>query len=941
MLKTEPKANNTLWLFSLIAALLFALIMSINFYLIKQNEEQISKSAANDAKSLAVFIGKNITHSVETAKFLAQLHRDRILELASGGGYPYDLEEIISDVHRVLPDGSEFAITNQHGEVVMASDRLVIGNDCKALMRKTMRFLPMANVEAQAHISNTNQSHFDYMIPIQSLDSVAGLWMRFSFQPLQSFINNSQSDGYELVMVEELNSDVALLGSLKVQKNDNRLFNLLQNFSGFSEKSPVITHAPIQPVGWHILAIEKNQSMQAYRIQVFSVSMVLFALLLVIGVLISKQIRRLHSERQRLDQQFEHDKMFNAGPTVLLERGVDKGMTMSYASPNAQNLLHRTQQGFINAAYMDWVKDDDREAIRKKLIQSYSKGIDTVELIYRVLSADTAEYKWIYDLTHIVYDKMGNPLLLRGYITSIHAQKTAEKNANELIQAIPEPVFVTTLNGRIIEANQAAENLLGCDKQVFLGRTFSEWVDIDSFDAYENSKKTLIHQATTSSQQSTMPTNLLIRDANGRKIHVDLIFNLIELNNKKSIIKVVRDVTAQTRTQQQLQLAKEQAEGLAQARSRFVATVSHEIRTPMNGVLGMTDLLFDTPLNPQQQTYLHAIKQSGQLLLNIINEVLDFARFEEGEIKLKAEEASLKDILQEALHLLSANAEEKHLPLKLDFDSRIPESLLIDRIRIQQLIMNLVGNAIKFTEQGDIVIKIEMIRQTSDRVSLMLRVIDKGIGIDEKHLQGLFDSFSQADSNISRQYGGTGLGLAIAKQIVELMGGEIGVNSQLGLGSEFWVKLNFEIAADLTAINALEVIDDAAAASLNNKHILLIEDNEINQNVIASFVERLGAKVDIAENGLKGLDDWRLNADKYDMILMDCQMPVMDGYEVTRLIRSEETLAHPQRHIPIVALTANAMVDDRDKCIRAGMDDFMAKPIERHTFARMLQKWCQ
>jgi len=582
--------------------------------------------------------------------------------------------------------------------------------------------------------------------------------------------------------------------------------------------------------------------------------------------------------------------------------------------------------------------------VRETLLKAYRDKKTTVEMVYRLKIRQNGGFVWIYDLSHILYGVNGKPNILRGYITSVHAQKIAEKNATDLIQSVPEAIFVLDLDGNIINSNRAAEVLLGCDRTNLMNSLFSHWLEADSFPLYERMKHKYLSDKQAPREESSRVDSLYLRNSQGTRVSVEIGFNRIELKGEPLLVQVVRDVTLQMQAQEQLSLAKEQAVALAKARSRFVATISHEIRTPMNGVLGMTDLLFDTPLNNIQTQYLQAIKNSGDVLLNIINEVLDFAKLDEGQVTLVNADLNLKDILEETLHLLSNMAEEKGLKLSYDYTSLQSENYFGDAMRIQQLIFNLVGNALKFTEKGQIIIKLSHVTAEDGNQLVLIEVIDSGIGVAQKNLPKLFESFTQADESTSREFGGTGLGLAICKQLADLMQGSIGVESELGKGSTFWVKLPLrkvviarEVEGKVEPVRGSVIIEKPLP--LAGKTVLLIEDNVINQRVIEGFLLRLGAKVDIAENGLKGVEFWRLGGLKYQLVLMDCQMPVMDGFEATQIIRKEESMSVQTQAIPIVALTANVMSEDKYKCLQTGVNDFLSKPIEKESFEAMVLKW--
>ena len=531
---------------------------------------------------------------------------------------------------------------------------------------------------------------------------------------------------------------------------------------------------------------------------------------------------------------------------------------------------------------------------------------------------------------------------------SIRQLRESETFLREIIDMIPVSLFVKDACSRITLMNWACEEQWGMALPDLRGTDASQFFPPDQMAFFlANDKKVFGNRQLADFEE--VAWNAALKE--NRTVHTYKKPVFDEAGNPLYLIGVSVDITERKQAEHQLRelnehleerveqrtkeltQAKQLAESANQAKSEFLANMSHEIRTPMNSILGMANLALIREVDPKNRDYLEKIHSSGEHLLGIIDDILDFSRLDAGKLKINTADLNLGRVLENVNNLVAGRAAAKGLKLAFDIDAGLNLNLCGDPLRLVQILVNYADNAIKFTKQGRIAIRARKIGEDATSCLVRFEVQDNGIGMSEEEKAKLFQPFQQVDTSSTRQYGGTGLGLAICRQLAEMMpDGEVGVESVPGQGSTFWFNVRLYKAGQPFCTEN-ETGTDKQPAAISGARILLAENNLFNQQVATEFLENVGATVCVAQNGKEAID--LLAHECFDCVLMDIQMPVLDGFETTRLIRADPALAG----MPVIAMTANASEEDRERCLAAGMNDFIGKPFRPDAFYDVIAKW--
>ncbi len=616
---------------------------------------------------------------------------------------------------------------------------------------------------------------------------------------------------------------------------------------------------------------------RAFTTRVVTLALTAFAIGAVIGVL-----RRWLARSERdLQHQLRFSKALHnslgEGVVVVDERG-----TITYANPAAEHILGWSAQDLVGRPREEFPGLGAHELPLE--------GAESGE--YEITRRDGHSITVAYSSSPILEDGHNRGLVIAFRDVSERRQaeealRRSEERFRSLVQNLTDVITVLDPDGRMQYLSPSIEHVVGYTPDELVGRNCFELVHPDDRERVASALRERAEDRLASSAGTQF--RFRHRDGSWRDIEAVSTNGLAD-PAIRGIIVTCRDITERQQIEQELRVAKEAAEAASRAKSDFLATMSHEIRTPMNGVIGMSELLLGTELTPEQREYAEAIASSGEHLLRIINDILDFSKIEAGRMQLEEFDFDLRSTVEDVAGLLGARAADKGLELTCYCEPDVPSMVRGDPFRLRQVLTNLVGNAIKFTDEGEVVLRACTEEDSGEHVLARFEVSDTGIGITPEQKERLFGAFSQADSSISRRYGGTGLGLAISRQLAQLMGGTMGVESEPGVGSTFWFTARFHKLAQ-------SAIPARSTADISSAHALVVDDNATNRRVLEQQLRSWGVENDSAESGQQALQMLRASAESgrpYDLLVLDVQMPGMDGIELTRRVRSDGQLRSPK-----------------------------------------------
>jgi PAS domain S-box-containing protein len=606
-------------------------------------------------------------------------------------------------------------------------------------------------------------------------------------------------------------------------------------------------------------------------------------------------------------------------------------------------LLQKDRSKLINSQFGFFISDDTKPIFNEFLSNVFhSNRKECCEVKLFLESNFTVN---VY-LTAVLFENRNEALITAVDITQLKltecALRESEKRYRELLNNLDVGIILHDKDNSIIFSNPKASELIGLDKDQMNGKQIfnPEWEFIKVDNKPLTQENYPVNEILYTKK---LIKNFIIGIKKNEKDSIQwlLINGFPVFNNLGEIAEVVIsfiEITELKKLEIELIKARDQAEAANKAKSSFLTNMSHEIRTPLNGIIGFTDLLMKTNLDKNQTEYMNTVHESAIILIEIINNILDFSKIESGKLELNVEQVNLFDLIHHVIDIFKYQAEINNIDLIVNIDATVPNYVLVDSVRLKQILVNLIGNAMKFTKEGSVALNVSVVSsENENQCHLKFLVKDTGIGIKDENHEKIFQSFIQEDNTITRKFGGTGLGLAITNQLLALMNSKLELNSHFGEGSEFFFTVQLEKSNHKNDFDDSDEVDEEIPSikNLSNKKILVVEDNKINMLLVKTLLKSIlpGSTVLEASDGKKAIKLYK--KEKLDLILMDIQMPHKNGYETTAEIKQLKKY----NNIPIIALTAGIMLGEKEKCLESGMDDYVSKPIIRSNLEKVLFKW--
>ncbi len=620
------------------------------------------------------------------------------------------------------------------------------------------------------------------------------------------------------------------------------------------------------------------------------------------------------------------ERFFALSPDVFCI--VERDGTVARANPAWTALLGRTAAETVGRSFAAFVHPDDAVIASAEMARAGS-GTAAVSFESR---HRTREGGW----TSLRWSAIADAESGRVYVSGrdLSAEIEVREVSNRIVEASPSGMLLVDETGAVTHMNAQAERLFGYARGELLGKPVDLLVPAASRGAHGALVAGYMTDRAARSMGRTRDLAGVRKD--GAELPIEVALNPIAIGGAQYVLAAVTDISERKRFENELRAARDAALQLANAKAEFLANMSHELRTPMNGVIGMLEIALEKGLGGDERRCVEMAHASADSLLAILDEILDFSKIEAGHVRLGSVPMDVHGVVDEVILPLEVRARRKGLRLRANVDPAIPASLRGDPNRLRQVLINLVGNALKFTERGFVQVTADLVEATSVEAEVQFSVRDTGIGISREDHERIFEQFAQADGSTTRRYGGTGLGLSICDRIVRLMGGELSLESELGKGSTFGFRLRFPVEAHGEAPLRVPESRAALAPFGRQRKLLLVEDNPVNQEVAARILQRLGFEPVLADDGRQALEKYAAHPD-IALVLMDVQMPIMGGFEATAELRARE--AGIGRRVPILAMTAHAMKGDGARCLAAGMDEHIAKPIRLAGLAEVLRRW--